>query len=133
MLLEHFYMLIERFNLLINFESLHHFVSRVEIHLSLVQVNRAEGLKLEELLEPLIKLIENGAYLIQAIPVVRFALLDIALQLFGLLFIDSLHGADAFPTEDEVFLKFLWEGKHAALAGARAQGITLSNESDIRV
>ena len=52
-------MVFERFCLLINFEGFHHLISSIQIHLSLVNFDRPNWLELEELLKPLIKLIEN--------------------------------------------------------------------------
>jgi hypothetical protein len=99
-------MVFERFGLLINFEGFHHLICSIQIHLGLVNFDRPNRLKLKQLLKPLIKLIKDGTNLVQPCAILSFQLLHIALQLLGLLLVDSLDGADAVSLKDEIFLVF---------------------------
>ena len=94
MLLECFNMVFKRFCLLIDFKRFHHLIRSVQIHLGLVKLNRPNRLELEELLKPLIKLVEDGANLIQPSAILSFQLLHITLQLFGFFLVHSLDGAN---------------------------------------
>jgi hypothetical protein len=87
-------MVFKRFCLLIDFKRFHHLIRSVQIHLGLVKLNRPNRLELEELLKPLIKLVEDGANLIQPTAILSFQLLHITLQLFGFFLVHSLDGAN---------------------------------------
>ena len=99
-------MVFKRFCLLIDFKRFHHLIRSVQIHLGLVKLNRPNRLELEELLKPLIKLVEDGANLIQPSAILSFQLLHIALQLLGLFLVHTFNGADPVSLEYEIFLAF---------------------------
>ena len=88
-------MVFKRFCLLIDFKRFHHLIRSVQIHLGLVNLDRPNRLELEELLKPLIKLVEDGANLIQPSAIFSFQLLHIALQLLSLFLVHTFNGADA--------------------------------------
>jgi hypothetical protein len=87
-------MVFKRFCLLIDFKGFHHLISSIQIHLGLVCLDRPYGLELEELLKPLIKLVEDGSNLVQPSAILSFQLLHIALQLLCLFLVHTLDSAD---------------------------------------
>ena len=87
-------MVFKRFCLLIDFKGFHHLISSIQIHLGLVSLDRPNRLELEELLKPFIKLVEDGANLVQPSAILSFQLLHIALQLLGLFLVHTLDGTD---------------------------------------
>ena len=104
MLLECFDIVFKRFCLLINFKDFHHLIRSVQIHLGLVNLDRPNRLELKELFKPLVKLIEDGANLVQPSAILSFQFLHIALKFLSLFFVHTFYGTDAISSEDEIFL-----------------------------
>jgi hypothetical protein len=124
LLLECFNMVFKRFCLLIDFKRFHHLIRSVQIHLGLVKLNRSNRLELEELIKPLIKLVEDGANLIQPSAILSFQLLHIALQLLGLFLVHTFNGADPVSLEYEIFLAFKGGREQASVSRAGGQVVT---------
>jgi hypothetical protein len=111
-------MVFKRFCLLINFKDFHNLIRSVQIHLGLENLDRPNRLELQELLKPLVKLVEDGANLIQPSAILSFQLLHIALQLLGLFLVHTLDGADPVSSHDEIFLAFKGGREQANISGA---------------